>query len=320
MHNVPYLMRIWPVAGRSEPGHWDNDLITGASYRSAIGAWWTARPDTRSCCTGPGGTPPRRRAHRRFLAAAAGATPVADLGSVQGDGAARRDHRGAGHAGVLLREGQPVAGPSNKRAGPPDIQVTPGIGDELLRELAPLLAEEGIDVSNMDVTDPDTLRQALGRAVERRNMAMFTPVGHARERAALTMRFAAEAIADGEAALAAAVLDQAQPGSPDGGAATVAGCIGLILGLLDQWLPRARHQRPARADPAACRALRGTRRPRHPHSGAQGTRVCLPRRADRPAWRPALPLRQRSHPRRGPPALARHVGTSLIELARKVIR
>jgi len=36
-------------------------------------------------------------------------------------------------------------------AGPPDIQVKPGMADELLRELAPLLAEEGIDVDNIDV-------------------------------------------------------------------------------------------------------------------------------------------------------------------------
>ena len=99
-------------------------------------------------------------------------------------------------------------------AGPPQIQFKPGMADELLRELAPLLAEEGIDVSNIDVTDPDTLQQALNRAIERRNMAMFTPVGHARELAAVTMRLAAEAIAGGDTALAAAVLDQAQPESP----------------------------------------------------------------------------------------------------------
>jgi hypothetical protein len=74
-------------------------------------------------------------------------------------------------------------------AGAPDIQFKPGMADELLRELAPLLAEEGIDVSNIDVPDLVTLQQALSRAVERHNMA-----------------------------------------------ATVAGCIGLTLGLLDQWL------------------------------------------------------------------------------------
>ena len=100
-------------------------------------------------------------------------------------------------------------------AGAPEIQFKPGTANELLHELAPLLAEEGIDVNNIDGADLDTLQQALGRAIERRNMAMFTPVGHARELAAVTMRLAAEAIADGDTTLAAAILDQAQPESPD---------------------------------------------------------------------------------------------------------
>jgi hypothetical protein len=47
----------------------------------------------------------------------------------------------------------------------------------MLRELAPLLADEGIDVENIDVPDLDTLQQALDRAVERHNMTRFTPVG-----------------------------------------------------------------------------------------------------------------------------------------------
>ena len=121
-------------------------------------------------------------------------------------------------------------------AGFPEIQVKPGMAKELLDELAPLLAEEGIDVTNIDVPDLDTLQQALNRAIERHNMALFTPVGQARELAAVTLRLAAEAIAGGDTRLAAAVLDQAQPESPDGSAATVSGCIGLALGLTDQWL------------------------------------------------------------------------------------
>ena len=121
-------------------------------------------------------------------------------------------------------------------AGPPEIQLKPGMANELLHELAPLLAEEGIDVGNIDVADPDTLQQALNRAIERHNMAMFTPVGQARDLAAVTLRLAAEAIADGDTRLAAAILDQAQPESRDGSAATVSGCIGIALGLLDQWL------------------------------------------------------------------------------------
>jgi hypothetical protein len=61
--------------------------------------------------------------------------------------------------------------------GPPHIQFKPGIAKEMLRELAPLLAEEGIDVDNIDVPDLDTLQEAMNRAVERHNMTRFTPVG-----------------------------------------------------------------------------------------------------------------------------------------------
>src|SRR6516164_995524 len=91
-------------------------------------------------------------------------------------------------------------------AGPPQIQFKPGTANELLHQLAPLLAEEGIDVNNIGASDPGT------------------------------MQLAAEAIADGDTTLAAGILDQAQPESPDDSAATVAACTGLALGLLDQWL------------------------------------------------------------------------------------
>ena len=122
-------------------------------------------------------------------------------------------------------------------AGPPQVQLKPGMADELLKELAPLLAEEGIDISGgIDVPDLDTLQEAMNRAVERHNMARFTPVGDARERAAVLMRAAAGAISDGDTRLAASVIGQAQPESPGGTAATVSGCIGVALGLLDQWL------------------------------------------------------------------------------------
>ena len=45
----------------------------------------------------------------------------------------------------------------NRRQGRRRIQFKPGMANELLHELAPLLAEEGIDVGNIDVADPDTL-------------------------------------------------------------------------------------------------------------------------------------------------------------------
>ena len=125
---------------------------------------------------------------------------------------------------------------------PPEIRLKPGMASDLLRELAPLLAEEGIDADDIDVPDVETLQRALNRAMERHNMSLFTPVGQARELAAVTLRLAAEAIADGDTRLAAGVLDQAQPESADGSVPTVAACTGLALGLLDQWL--AGHDTP----------------------------------------------------------------------------
>jgi hypothetical protein len=123
--------------------------------------------------------------------------------------------------------------------GPPRIQFTPGLANETLRDLAPLLAEEGIDVGNIDVPDLDTLQAAMNRAVERHNMTRFTPVGHARDLAVTTLRLVIEALADGDTTLAAAILEQVQPDSPGNTTATVAACIGVALGLLDDWLSGA---------------------------------------------------------------------------------
>lgn len=130
--------------------------------------------------------------------------------------------------------------------GPPQIEIKPGMARELLRELAPLLAEEGIDADNIDVPDLQTLQAAMNRAVERRNMTMFTPAGHARDLAVTTLRQAVEALADGDAALAAAILDQAEPESPGDTAPTVASCIGVALGLLDDWLTSGSRDTPPR--------------------------------------------------------------------------
>jgi hypothetical protein len=136
-------------------------------------------------------------------------------------------------------------GPESPWAGP-EIAYQPGMARDMLRELAPLLAEDGIhvdehgelsDVTNDgEVPDRDTLQRALDRAVERQNLALFTPTGRARELAATALRQVTAAIADDDTARAAAVLEQVQPESPDHTAATVAGCTGLALGLLDEWL------------------------------------------------------------------------------------
>lgn len=130
-------------------------------------------------------------------------------------------------------------------AGLPQIQFKPGMANELLRELAPLLAEEGIDVDNIDVPDLETLQAALNRAVERQNLALFTPVGQTRELAVTTLRLVVQAVADDDTQLAGAILAQVQPESPDNTVATVASCIGVALGLLDDWLPGNNPQPPS---------------------------------------------------------------------------
>lgn len=137
-------------------------------------------------------------------------------------------------------------------AGPPEVRFQPGMAQELLRDLAPLLAEEGIDVDNIDVPDMETLQRAMNRAVERQNMALFTPVGQARELAAAVLRVAVEAIAEGDTAVAGTALEQVPPESADGSSATVAGCIGVALGLLDEWLSG----RDAQAPPGLARQAR----------------------------------------------------------------
>ena len=140
-----------------------------------------------------------------------------------------------------MRRGTPEPAP-----GPPKIRLAPGMANDVLRELAPLLAEEGIDVDNIEVRDLATLQRAMDRAVERQNLALFTPVGAARENAAATLRRVVEAIADGDSVIAGELLDQVQPESPDSSIATVAGCTGVALGLLDEWLPGRDPQTPAR--------------------------------------------------------------------------
>lgn len=134
--------------------------------------------------------------------------------------------------------------------GAPEIRHTPGMADDLMRELAPLLAEEGINLDDPDkIPDMDTLQRALDRAVERRNMELFTPVGRSRELALTTLRLFVEAIADDKPELAGAILATAKPESLDGSEATVAGTIGVALDLLDAVLSGKVPSAPARLGP-----------------------------------------------------------------------
>ena len=83
----------------------------------------------------------------------------------------------------------------------------------------------------------------MNRAVERLNMTRFTPVGRARDLAVAALRQAVEALTD--TTRATEVLEQVQPESPGDRTATVSGCIGVALGLLDDWLAGTEPGAPA---------------------------------------------------------------------------
>src|SRR5699024_4884135 len=73
---------------------------------------------------------------------------------------------------------------------PPGVEIRHRVGAdaELMDQLAPLLAAEGIDIKNMAEADPEVLNEALTRAVERHNLELSTPVGDQRARAVNTLR------------------------------------------------------------------------------------------------------------------------------------
>ena len=124
-------------------------------------------------------------------------------------------------------------------AGLPRIEHKPGMAEEMMHELAPLLAEEGIDLSSDDIPDMETLQAALNRAVERRNLELFSPVGATRQIAVQTLHRVIDAILAGDSGTAGQLIERVQPESPDNTVATVSSCIGIALGLLDDTLVRA---------------------------------------------------------------------------------
>ena len=133
------------------------------------------------------------------------------------------------------------SGTTTDRAGVP-IADQPGVADEMLRELGPLLAEDGIDVNNIDVPDLDTFQNAMNR--ERRRHGPVHPGRRTRELAVGTLRLAVQGINADNSTLAGAVLEQVEPESPDDSAPTASACIGVALGLLDDWLSGTIHRRP----------------------------------------------------------------------------
>ena len=50
-----------------------------------------------------------------------------------------------------------------RSARPPQVRLEPGLGVEVLAELGPLLADEGIDLDNLDRCDPEIVQEACCR-------------------------------------------------------------------------------------------------------------------------------------------------------------
>ncbi len=117
---------------------------------------------------------------------------------------------------------------------PPGVTHVPGLADSILNELAPLLAAEGIDLSDPKGVDIDALQAALGPAVERRNMELFTPTGAHRTQALAVLRRFTETTAAGRADEAQAVLDGVETDETEDHPA-ISHVIGVTLGLLDSW-------------------------------------------------------------------------------------
>lgn len=122
------------------------------------------------------------------------------------------------------------------------------MADELMREVAPLLAAEGIDVNDPDTFDIDTLNEALGRAVERRNFDLSVATGERLSYARTVLRITTEALADGLRQLAESLVWSIEPEPASPAKASVAQVIGVSLGLADTW----------HTDPALAAALSRT--------------------------------------------------------------
>lgn len=161
------------------------------------------------------------------------------------------DFDAAGPGSADFDEASPLADPEVRaemaRRG---VVHKPGMAAELMREIAPLLLDEGIDVDDLDVNDLDRLNTALARATERRNLERFTPAGERRAMALTVHRLVAEALAEGAVDLAHVVIDGIRP-DPVGRMPSVAHVIGVGLGALDRWYQ----------DPSSARALARTRIP-----------------------------------------------------------
>ena len=116
-----------------------------------------------------------------------------------------------------------------------NISHDPGMSDRMMRELAPFLKAEGIDIDdpNADFTEAD-LHIAMEKAQVEYNRRLFTPVGAHRGLALGKLRSFSVAFAEGDIKTAEAVV-ASLPSDPEDFSPSVAQVTGAAMGLLDEW-------------------------------------------------------------------------------------
>lgn len=130
------------------------------------------------------------------------------------------------------------------------VKHKPGMADELMKELAPLMRADGVDLDDPGSVDLDTLNAAMASATERRNMELVTPIGTHRDMALATLRVVSEAIADGDDVLAHGILGSIDP-DPTPDAPSVSHVIGVAVEMVAAW----------HADPAFASSIARTKVP-----------------------------------------------------------
>lgn len=182
---------------------------------------------------------------RGILLALTQAAELVDLEDVDDPEGIGSGGVGAGVGAFGQRVGGAVGDPSADPFSDPAVQAEmarlgivhrPGMAAELLAEMKPLLAAEGIDLDALEGTDVelDQLNAALARATEQHNLALFTPVGARRSSTLAVLRLASEALAEDRLELAEVIFQGIRPDQP-GDLPEPAHVIGVALGLLDAW-------------------------------------------------------------------------------------
>ena len=116
-----------------------------------------------------------------------------------------------------------------------NISHSPGMGDRMMRELAPFLKAEGVDIDdpNADFTEAE-FHAAMEKAQEEYNRRLFTPVGAHRGLALGKLRSFSVAFAEGDIRTAEAVV-ASLPSDPQDFSPSVAQVTGAAMDLLDEW-------------------------------------------------------------------------------------